>query len=139
MKKVINIVILAVILLVGAIFWSNSLSSKDQTVISRNGIHWHPELEIYVDGEKLEIPENVGLVGTHSPMHTHEDLPLIHLEFDGLVREDNVRLGEFFRVWNKEFMSFGSSVKMIVNGEENTQFEKYLMRDGDKIELYYEQ
>jgi len=97
-----------------------------------------PELEIYVNGDKIEIPQNVGLGGIHNPVHTHDDLPLIHLEFDGLVREDNVKLGNFFRVWGKDFMEFGSKVIMTVNGEENFEFENYQMRDGDKIELRYE-
>lgn len=138
MKNAVIISFIAIVALLGATWWSKSLSSKDPLVISRNGIHWHPKLEIYVNGVKLDIPENVGLVGTHSPMHTHEDLPIIHLEFEGLVREDDVRLSKFFRVWGKDFMSFGSSVKMMVNGQENTELENYLMRDGDRIELYYE-
>ena len=138
MKNFVIIGAVVILVLVGASFWSKSLSSQDPSVVSRNGIHWHPELEIFVKGEKTEIPENVGLIGTHSPIHTHEDLPIIHLEFDGLVREDDVRLGNFFKVWNKEFMSFGPSVKMVVNDQENTEFENYQMKDGDKIELYYE-
>lgn len=138
MKNVVIIGLVAVVALLGAAWWSKSLSSKDSTIVSHNGIHWHPELEIYVDGERIEIPENVGLVGTHNPVHTHEDLPIIHLEFGGLVREDDVRLGEFFRVWGRDFMSFGSTVKMLVNGQENVGLDNYLMRDGDKIELHYE-
>lgn len=140
MKNFIIIGVVAIALLVGAVWWSNSLSSAsgDLSVISRNGLHWHPQLEIYVKGEKLEIPHGIGLTGVHSPMHTHEDLPLIHLEFDGLVKEDDLKLGQFFRVWGKDFMEFGPKVTMIVNGVPNTELENYIMRDGDKIELRYE-
>lgn len=138
MKNAVIIGVIAIVVLAGASWWSKSLSSNDPTVIGRSGIHWHPELEIYVKGERVEIPQSVGLLGMHSPIHTHEDLPIIHLEFDGTVREDDVKLGEFFRVWGKDFMSFGSTVRMMVNGQENTEFENYHMRDGDKIELYYE-
>ncbi|KKQ82746.1 MAG: hypothetical protein UT07_C0020G0005 [Parcubacteria group bacterium GW2011_GWB1_38_8] len=140
MKNFFFAFVIVIVLLIGAVWWSKSLSStsNDPTVISHNGIHWHPELEIYVNGDKIEIPQNVGLGGIHNPVHTHDDLPLIHLEFDGLVREDNVKLGNFFRVWGKDFMEFGSKVIMTVNGEENFEFENYQMRDGDKIELRYE-
>ena len=32
----------------------------------------------------------------------------------------------------------GGTVKMLVNGKENAEFENYLMKDGDKIEISYE-
>ena len=86
----------------------------------------------------MDIPHNIGLAGVHNPIHTHEDLPLIHLEFDGLVREDDVKLGNFFKVWGKDLMEFGSQITMTVNGQENTEFGDYHMRDGDRIELRYE-
>jgi len=48
------------------------------------------------------------------------------------------KFSNFFRIWDKEFMSFGSSVTMTVNRETNTELENYEMKDGDKIELYYQ-
>lgn len=35
-------------------------------------------------------------------------------------------------------MSFGSTVKMTVNGQENTELDNYPMQNGDKIKLEYE-
>jgi len=137
MKNLLYVILVVILLLVGATWWSRSLSSGDSSVISRNGIHWHPELEIYLGEEQIEIPQNLGLIGQHSPVHTHDDLPIIHLEFASLVREDDVRLGEFFRVWGKDISSFGSLTSMTVNGEESFEFENHLMRDGDKIVLRY--
>lgn len=136
-STLIGIGILA-LLLVGGSWLSKTLSSKDPDVISKKGIHWHPELEIYVKGEKFEIPQNVGLGAVHQPMHTHDDLPLIHLEFSGLVKNDDTKLGNFFRVWNKDFNEFGQTVTMTVNGEPNTELENYPMKDKDKIILRYE-
>lgn len=127
-----------VLLLAGGSWWSQTLSSKDPDVISKKGIHWHPELEIYVKGEKVEISQNVGLGAVHQPMHTHDDLPAIHLEFSGLVKKDDTKLGNFFRIWGKDIRSFGTNMKMTVNGEPNTEFENYLMKDKDKIMLRYE-
>ena len=84
---------------------SEVLDQGDPTeVISRNGLHWHSTLLIYVKGEKMEIPANIGLGAVHNPIHTHvEDAPagIIHLEFSGLVRNSNTRLDEFFKAWNK--------------------------------------
>ena len=71
-------------------------------------------------------------------MHTHDSSGVIHLEFQGVVRKDSLKLGRFFEVWGKDFMEFGSSVKMTVNGEEKTELQNYILKDGDKIELRYE-
>ena len=143
MKNIIISVAIGVLVVFGLI-GLKSQEPKDleeninNQIISDNGIHWHPELEIYVKGERLEIPQNIGLIGVHSPMHTHEDLPVIHLEFGGRVTENDIKLGRFFKVWRKDFMEFGDTVTMTVNGEPNLELENYQMKDGDKVELRYE-
>ena len=144
MKNFILIAIGVAVLLIGSIYWSKSMQGSRSDIISKEGLHWHPELEIYVNGEKHEIPANIGIGGRYSaqPMgmsaiHTHEDLPIIHLEFSGLVRESDIRLGKFFEVWGKSFREFGPNVSMTVTGVENTEFENYIMQDGDKIVLRY--
>ena len=138
MKNILIITAVIILLLAGGVWWSKSLQSSDPNVISTRGLHWHPTLEIYVKGEKLEIPENIGIGAVHQPMHTHDDLPAIHLEFGGLVREKELMLGQFFKNWGKDMYSFGTNMRMIVNGKENTEYENYIMQDGDKIELRYE-
>ena len=141
---------LAVLLLIGGVWWSNSLQESDPNIISTQGVHWHPQIEVYVKGEKQEIPANIGIGPQYTgmptfdtsmrmtAMHTHEPDGTIHLEFPALVTKEDTTLGNFFRIWGKDFMSFGSSVVMTVNGEENTELESYEMKDGDKIELRYE-
>jgi len=147
MKQTGTIAVVVIFLLVVGIWWSNSLSSSDPDLISKKGIHWHPEVEIYIKGEKQEIPEGLGLAGVHNPIHTHDDVPAIHMEFGGRVTNDNTRLGNFFDIWGETFNSEQifeyvngpeGSVSMTVNGEPNTEFEDYLMKDGDKIEIRYE-
>ena len=101
-------------------------------------MHWHPTLEIYVGDERVEIPRNLGLGAVHKPVHTHDDLPILHLEFNGTVREEDVMLGEFFKNWGKDMRSFGTNMRMTVNGVPNTEFEHYIMRDKDIIELRYD-
>lgn len=147
MKGFIGIILVVAVLVVGGSWWSKSMASKDSNVLATRGLHWHPELEIYIKGEKQEIAQNVGLGAVHNPMHTHDDLPLIHMEFGGRVTLQDSRLGNFFQIWGKEFSSQqifdhknGSegAVTMTVNGVENTEFENYHMRDGDKIVIRYE-
>jgi len=119
---------------------------NDDKVVSDNGIHWHSDLTITILGEKQEIPIDVGLEAAHKPIHTHED-GRIHMEFNDVVKESDIVVGQFFKNWEKTFNkdcifdkcnSGDGQVKMMVNGKENTEFEKYVMKDGDKIEITYE-
>ena len=73
MKNTFIIIGIIILLLVGGVWWSKSLQKSNPDIIARNGLHWHPELAIYVKGEKQEIPANIGLVGGHQPTHTHSE------------------------------------------------------------------
>lgn len=141
-KHIINWVIgLALVILpIGGLIWYSVTRPPipESDIVSRNGLHWHPELAIYVKGVKQEIPANIGLVGVEMPVHTHDSTGVIHLEMSGLVRKEDVMLGQFFKVWGKDIRSFGANMKMTVNGKENTAYENYVMHDKDKIELYFE-
>ncbi len=132
------VLIALAVLFIGGIGLTKYLQARDPNIASTGAFHWHPELTIYVKGKKQEIPRGIGLAGVHKPMHTHDDLPIIHLEFGGAAKKEEVMLGAFFKTWGKEFNSFGSNVKMTVNGQENTEYENYHMQDKDKIELRYE-
>lgn len=140
--KTIVVISLAVIgLLVGAMLWTSAYQENDPDVLSRNGLHWHPVLTIYVKGEKQSIPANIGLAGGHHPVHTHDKdaaQGVIHLEFEGMVRKEDVMLREFFKNWGKDMRGFGDNMHMTVNGKENTDYDNYVMHDGDTIELHYE-
>lgn len=147
MKHIGIIIGIVVILLIGSAWFANTTSLSEGGLISSNGIHWHPHLEVYINGEKQDIPSNIGLLGMHSPMHTHEDDGIVHLEYENSVFEDDIRLGKFFELWGKEFNreqifnhhnGEGGEVHMFVNGEPNTQFEDYIMRHEDMIEIRYE-
>ncbi len=120
---------------------------QNREIVAVNGIHWHPELAILIKNQKQEIPANIGLGITESPIHTHDATGIIHLEFSGAVTKENIKLGSFFKVWGKTFNhecifnycnGIAGSVKMLVNGKMNNEFENYEMHDGDKIEIRYE-
>jgi plastocyanin len=150
MKRI--LIILGVIVaaggVLGGIIWLAADSAKsDDTIVARAGIHWHPELSISIKGKQIEIPEGIGLGAVEHSIHTHDTSGKLHLEFAGVVRKDDIRLKEFFKIWGKKFDStciFDScngkdgTVKFFVNGKENSEFENYVMHDGDKIEIRYE-
>lgn len=151
MKNIFIIGGIAILLLVGGVWWSKSLQESDPNVISTRGVHWHPQIEIYVQGEKQEIPANIGIGMQYAStptfdqnmrmtaMHTHEPDGTIHLEFPARVTREDTKLKNFFAIWGKDMMGdFGTLAKMTVNGEENAELGEYEMKDGDKIELRYE-
>ncbi len=145
------LVILAVAF--GLIFWGNRQSGSGEQDITKMciqhqnlGMHIHPHLKIVIKGEEEMIPANVGIVSPSCfrPIHTHDASGTLHLEFP---KQRDVRLGEFFLIWGEQFDSnqifdFQSGpegqVKMFVNGQENTEFENYIMKDLDQIIIMYE-
>lgn len=144
-KKIITLSIFVsvlILIIIGLYFVVKSSQSQNanNSIISRNGIHWHSELAIYVKGERQALPANIGIGATHQPVHTHDDSDkgIVHLEFQGTVRETEAMLGQFFKNWNKDMRSFGSDMRMTVNGKDNFDFENYIMQDKDKIELFYD-
>ena len=139
---------LILLFVVFGFFWM--ISSQDVAtakIISRQGIHWHSKLLITINGVAVEIPPNIGLSGIHNPIHTHnEDAKdgTIHMEFAGLVTEDNLRLKNFFKVWEKQLTELcvfdncsetPGKVTMRVNGQASNLFGEYLMKDADIIEV----
>ena len=135
----------------GAIHFGKSAQKgpvHENAVLATAGVHWHPHLSIKIRGQEQAIPAGIGLgITEESPLHTHEADGIIHLEFAGRVTEDDARLGKFFQVWGKTFNSEcifencngpDGHLKMFVNGQPNTQFGDYIMRDGDQIEIIFE-
>lgn len=136
------------VLAVGFVVWVARLPRiPEAETLSSVGIHYHPHLTIIIKGENVPIPAGIGLGATERSIHTHEADGIIHLEFSGVVKKEDTKLGEFFKIWGKDFSQNsilghkageGGTVKMKVNGTNNTEFENYEMKDGDKIEIIYE-
>lgn len=107
-------------------------------ILSKNGLHWHTQLSLFIDDKAQEIPADIGIGITHNPIHTHDATGEIHLEFSGLVKKSDLALGKFFEIWGKKFSLDGKMVKMTVNGKENTELESYIMKDKDVVEIRYQ-
>ena len=148
-KKVRNWVI--ALLVVGLIIFGTSIivnkspaTAQLPADIPNMPIHWHPHLRIVIDGRETIIPKNIGLGAVHMPIHIHEEDNILHMENDNPTSE-TVRLGYFFKVWNKhfdrtcifEYCTDKGTLKMSVNGKENSEFESYVMHDKDEILIEY--
>lgn len=143
--------VLIALIIVGVFALSKSSPAVvKEDVITRQGLHWHPKLSIYIKGEKKELEDGIGIGAVHLPIHTHtEDYKegVIHMEMQGVVTKEDTKLQKFFQTWGKQFNSDcifdkcngeEGTVKMFVNGVEDKEFENYLMKDGDNIEIRFE-
>jgi hypothetical protein len=79
-------------------------------------------------------------------MHTHDESGVLHWEVVHIPKREDLYLGNFFQGWGKTFNKTcifqfcngpEGSVKMFVNGKRNNNFEKYVIRDGDKIVIEF--
>ncbi len=151
LKRGIKTAVIAVIIggSVGWFIWyiATLPQTPSSETISKSGIHWHPRLAIFIKDKAQEIPANLGIGAVHNPMHTHDSTGVIHLEFQGVVRKNDLYLGRFFKIWGKQFNENcifeycngpDGKIKMTVNGTENNEFQNYPMRDSDQIEIRYE-
>ncbi|MEK6848266.1 MAG: hypothetical protein AABX65_01400 [Nanoarchaeota archaeon] len=108
-------------------------------------MHIHPELKIKINGKNIEIPASIGITNTGmNAIHMHTLDGVIHVEAP-CVRD--FTLGDFFEVWGKSFdsehilehtVNETSKLKMLVNGRENNEFERLVLKDKDEIEIIYE-
>jgi hypothetical protein len=65
-------------------------------------LHHHVQLYVYVDGQPVTVPQNIGLSSqAASPLHTHDDTGLVHVE----SADPNFApvLGQFMDVWGVYF------------------------------------
>lgn len=153
--------LLVILFSINPIIQNNKIKELERSgeLISAEGIHWHPLLSIEIKGVKQEIPANIGIGPEYadtplfnpsmgmSDIHTHDNDGTLHWEVaKGPVKKSDVTLGAFFLVWGKTFNQNcifeycngpEGKVSFKVNGEDNPDFENYLVKDGDKIEIKY--
>lgn len=127
--------------------------------------HIHPYFSIFLDGQQVTIPNNLGITDTQTfNPHTHDSTGKIHVGEEGLTAGTSgivrlVTMKDFFDVWRTQGVGttwnnpnafFDSThlmdrtanashvVRMYVNGVPNTQFENFVPNDGDRVVLSYE-
>jgi hypothetical protein len=112
------------------------------TMAEGGGEHFHPLLEVYVRGEQIPVPANIGVDPAQPPqsmagLHTHDTSGTIHNEAG-----TGSTLGQFFEVWGVEFSpsrlgpyeaSGEERVRMWVDGEPSKDFADLELADGQQI------
>lgn len=110
---------------------------------SNLALHIHSILHIIIDDKEQIIPANIGILpNIMRPLHTHAADNEIHIE--GPCARD-FKLGEFFKIWGKQFSSqcifdkctSEGKLTMTVNGIPTTDFENHILKDHDEIIIEY--
>jgi hypothetical protein len=103
--------------------------------------HYHVHLRLIADGKEIAVPSQIGIdqVGqTLSPIHTHDDSGVIHIEAD--QKGFRGTLGQVFDIWGVKFDKdclggYCGGVTMYVNGKPNTEFGDYKLQAHDAITI----
>ncbi len=110
------------------------------------GAHIHPRLAVYVRGEEVEIPVNIGIDPSQPPemmagLHTHDSSGLIHVE-----NAAEPTLAQFFQIWGVPFSADGlgpheagggEEVRMWVDGKPSREFGELVLEDGQEVVVAY--
>jgi len=151
----IGIIVLIILAIGGIILFSSKESAKPisneqarNTCIQHTNIqlHIHPELKIFIEGQPVAIPTNVGVTDDcMRGLHTHDDTGKLHVEY---LEPFDFKLGDFFAVWGQTFnrsqildkaVDDKHIIEMLVDGQPSTEFENLVLQDQQKIEIHYKQ
>ena len=116
----------------------------------KSDYHYHLQLNITIDGERIEIPANIGFEKDENgetlflhPIHTYDNSGRVHVE---TTKNATAKLGFFFEIWGEEFSSekiMGYSVnethnlEMTVNEQKVDTFEETILEPLIEIEITY--
>ncbi len=152
-KKTKNFIILIVVFAVFILFlYYVKNNYYVSTPYTSSEVHWHTSIDLFVCGEKRDDLNKLGKV-QHvggSLLHTHGD-GIAHIE-GRILKQEDITLGKFFDNVGLKFSDSqildkknGDScnenpgkVKMLVNGQENTDFRNWVLKDGDAIKIMFE-
>src|SRR3989338_7555648 len=116
-------------------------------------VHWHSTLSMTACGQPIPLPRAPpGRMLGPEIRHLHDNDDKIHIEAQVQRKEDimvEAFLADICVAFNeKQLGNYGEGnqcpngkagkVAFTVNGKPSTEYEKYVMQDGDKIEIRFE-
>lgn len=75
--------------------------------LEQTTVHYHALVLIYIDGQPVQVPQNVGIASDQSCfywMHTHDTTGVIHMEAPS---GRDFTLGNFLDIWSTQFSQLG--------------------------------
>jgi len=117
----------------------------------KSDYHYHFQLNITINGERIEIPTNIGFEKDDSgetlflhPIHTYDNSGRVHVE---TTKNTTAKLGFFFDIWGEEFNSGkilehlvddSHILEMTVNGHNVDTFEETVLEPFIYIDIEYQ-
>jgi len=107
--------------------------------------HIHAHISIYINGQSMPLPANVGIIGNtcYYWLHTHNTDGIIHMEAPQFVK---LRLGTFLKMWRDQFsrlqyqnqLSSTTGWTAYIQGKPyNGDFNKIELKGHELITLVY--
>ncbi|MFO0725390.1 MAG: hypothetical protein U1E65_16525 [Myxococcota bacterium] len=118
-------------------------------VLSNQPMHIHPNLRIFVSGQEVAVPANIGIAPNlwkdHSmdkyigdmgaaPIHTHDSSGTLHVESSVTAR---YTLGNFLKIWGLNLK--GHSVSVNADGHTYKRPSSVPLKDHEQIELHIDE
>ncbi len=118
-------------------------------LFSDGPVHWHAHLSIIDGDEEVIIPANVGLSSEspESPIHTHDESGILHVEAESLAALPQHTLAHFFSLWGQALNASCAAdvcttayrqLDFYVNGVQRLDWLTYDISEGDDIEFVLE-
>ena len=117
----------------------------------KSDYHYHFQLNITINGERIEIPTNIGFEKDDNgetlflhPIHTYDNSGRVHVE---TTKNTTAKLGFFFDIWGEEFNSGkiqdhsvddSHILEMTVNGQNVDTFEETVLVPYIYIDIEYQ-
>ncbi|HVX03179.1 MAG TPA: hypothetical protein VHA09_08500 [Nitrososphaera sp.] len=108
--------------------------------------HVHSHLDVYVDGQKQELPSGIG-IKTSPPsclfwLHTHDASGMVHVE---APEKKDFTLGQFIDIWNQTYTQSkpffegvaGKPITAYVNGTQVTDYRSIPLESRKEIVLVF--
>jgi hypothetical protein len=118
----------------------------------KSDYHYHLQLNITINDERIEIPTNVGFEKDENgetlflhPIHTYDNSGRVHVE---TTKNTTAKLGFFFEIWGEDFNSqkiLGYSVdeshslEMTVDNQIVETFEETILEPYININITYKE
>ena len=114
----------------------------------KSDYHYHLQLNITINGERIEIPTNVGFEQDENgetlflhPIHTYDNSGRVHVETS---KNTTAKLGFFFEIWGKDFNSGKildysvddkNKLEMTMNNQKIDTFEETILEPYIYIDI----
>ena len=116
----------------------------------KSDYHYHLQLNITINGERIEIPTNIGFEKDENgdtlflhPIHPYDNSGRIHVE---TTRNATAELGFLFDIWGEDFsrnkildynVDEEHIIEVIMNGESVDTFENTILEPYVFIDINY--